>query len=282
MERTRRDYIGILFVLPSLLGFVFFFAAPFFLSIIYSFTRSIGSFNFVGLKNYIDLFNSESFALAFSNTFKFIGAGIPLLVSISLLLAVIFIHLINKSPVAPHFLTANITSMVIPSAAVILFVQVLFERYGVINKAFGGGVITDYLRSEYAFYIILVLFLWKNLSYSMIIFITAIGQIDKSIYEAAELDGANASKKFFYMTVPLIKPTIVFVIIMGIIGIFKMFRESYLLTGDYPHSSIYSLQNFMNNNFYNLNYQRLSAASVLFFLIMSVAVVLMLRVRHEG
>ena len=148
--------------------------------------------------------------------------------------------------------------------------QVLFHYNGAINEvlvALGGGKI-DWLKSDYALIVVVILFLWKNLGYNMILFMAALASIPKDILEVATLESAKPLQTFFYIKIRYLSSTLLFVTIMSLINSFKVFREVYLLTGDYPYDSIYTLQHFMNNKFRSLDYQTLSAAAILMALVM--------------
>ena len=120
--------------------------------------------------------------------------------------------------------------------------------------------------------VIVVLFLWKNLGYNMILFMTALASVPKDILEVARLESANSIQTFFYIKLRYLSSTIMFVTIMSLINSFKIFREIYLLTTDYPYDTIYMLQHYMNNKFRNLDYQALSAAAILMSLVMIVII----------
>ncbi|MDE5746933.1 MAG: sugar ABC transporter permease, partial [Acetatifactor sp.] len=166
--------------------------------------------------------------------------------------------------------------MMVPVASVVLIWQVLFHYNGVINDiiaVFGADPI-DWLKSlkGEGRIVLTILFLWKNLGYNMILFMAALSSIPKDILEVARLESATALQTFFYVKIRYLSSTILFVTIMSLINSFKVFREIYLLTGDYPVDSIYMLQTFMNNTFRNLDYQKLSSAAVLMSLAMVVII----------
>ena len=102
----------------------------------------------------------------------------------------------------------------------------------------------------------------------MILFMAALNDIPKELLEVADLDGAGALQKFFYIKLRYLSPAIFFVALMSLVNSFKVFREIYLLTGDHPVETLYMLQHFMNNTFKSLDYQKLSAAAVLMFIAM--------------
>ena len=138
-------------------------------------------------------------------------------------------------------------------------------------KLFEDGRI-DWLKSDHSQFVILVLFLWKNLGYNMVLFLAALNSIDEEILEAAKMDGANAIVRFFAIKMHFLAPTLFFVAIMSLINSFKIFREVYLLTGDHPYANLYMLQHFMNNAFTNLDYSKLSAGAIIMCVFMIVIV----------
>jgi multiple sugar transport system permease protein len=110
-----------------------------------------------------------------------------------------------------------------------------------------------------------------------------LNSIPREYYESAEIDGAGKFICFRYITLPFLVPTGFFVFIISIINSFKVFREAFLLGGSYPHFDLYMLQHFINNNFSNLNYQRLSTAAFLMLVIIVALTVILYRAenRHE-
>jgi multiple sugar transport system permease protein len=140
----------------------------------------------------------------------------------------------------------------------------VFGLNGVINGIFFPEAPMNWLDSEVARAIITFIYIWKNAGYNTVLFLAGLKFIPKDYYEYASIEGAGALRKFTFITLPYLTPTIFLVFIMSIINSFKAFREIYLICGEYPHQSIYMLQHFMNNQFAALNYQRLvSAAYVL-------------------
>ncbi len=118
----------------------------------------------------------------------------------------------------------------------------------------------------------MLLFLWKNLGYNMVLFLAALNNIDEEILESAQMDGAGPLTRFFAIKMYFLAPTIFFVMIMSLINSFKIFREVYLLTGDHPYTNLYMLQHFMNNAFKNLEYSKLSAGAIIMCVVMIVIV----------
>ncbi|MBR6222939.1 MAG: sugar ABC transporter permease [Lachnospiraceae bacterium] len=259
------------FLAPSLIGLMIFFILPFFVIIYYSGIDNIVNAEFVGLDNFTALLHNSAFLDAAKNTATFSAIAVPLAVVISLIMAVI---LEKEIPMRSQFRTFFLSPMMVPVASVVLIWQVLFDHHGVINEVvnFFGGTATDWLESDYSQLVIVILFLWKNLGYNMILFMSALNAIPKDVLEVATLDSASVLQQFRYIKLRYLSSTILFVAIMSLINSFKVFREVYLLTGDYPYDKLYMLQHFMNNTFQSLNYQKLSAAAIIMALVMCVVI----------
>lgn len=271
LKREKRS--SGLFLAPSFLGVMTFFVVPFIVIIYYAMVDNPISREFVFLDNFKNIINNAAFRSAVSNTVKFAGMSVPLAVVLSLLLAIL---LESKIPFKSQFRTFFLSPMMVPVASVVLIWQVLFHYNGVVNDmiaVFGADPI-DWLKSlkGEGRIVLTILFLWKNLGYNMILFMAALSSIPKDILEVARLESATALQTFFYVKIRYLSSTILFVTIMSLINSFKVFREIYLLTGDYPVDSIYMLQTFMNNTFRNLDYQKLSSAAVLMSLAMVVII----------
>jgi multiple sugar transport system permease protein len=173
--------------------------------------------------------------------------------------------------------------MMVPIASVVLVWQVVFHYNGTLNvflSLFGVDKI-DWLKSEYCLLVIIVLFLWKNLGYNMILFMAALSNIPKELLEVADVEGASAAYKFFRIKLRYLSPTVLFVTILSLINSFKVFREVYLLTGDYPYEGLYMLQHFMNNTFKSLDYQKLSSAAVVMAIAMVIIIALLFVVEDK-
>lgn len=267
-KRLRKQKIGSgLYLAPSLIGVLTFFVIPFIVVIYYSMVDNPISGNFVFLDNFKKVIANAAFAKAVSNTFKFSAIAVPLAVVLSLILAIV---LESKIPFRTHFRTFFLSPMMVPVASIVLIWQVLFDYNGAINDVLVtlGGPKIDWIKSEYSHVIIIILFLWKNLGYNMILFMSALASIPKDILEVAKLESATPLQTFFFIKIRYLSSTVLFVTIMSLISSFKVFREIYLLTGDHPYDSIYMLQHFMNNTFASLDYQKLSAAAILMSIVM--------------
>lgn len=261
MRRTRW------FFMPSLVGVSVFFLVPFLVVIYYSLVDNPVSGNFVGLSNFIALLRNMAFRRAAVNTATFSLIAVPLAVILPLLIAIL---LMQKIPMKSLFRTVLISPLMVPIASIVLIWEVLFHNNGVVNEWIItlGGTAIDWFKSDFSQLTIVILYLWKNVGYNMILFMAALAGIPKDITEAAALDGASGLQTFFRIKVPYLSSTILFVTILSVINSFKVFREVYLLTGDYPYDSLYLLQHFMNNMFKSLDYQKLSSAAILMGIVM--------------
>ena len=259
------------FLAPSILGVILFFIAPFFVVIYYSGIDGVVTANPVGFQNYTNVLSNSAFKNAATNTMMFSLLSVPLAIVLSLLLSLI---LEKNVPAKSMFRTFFLSPLMVPTASVVLIWQVLFDNHGVINEVvkFFGQNPVDWIKSDYSRWVVVILFLWKNLGYNMVLFMAAIASVPKDILEVARLDGAGEWKQFWYIKFRYITPTIFFVGIMSLINSFKVFREVYLLAGDYPYDKLYMLQHFMNNTFRNLDYQKLSAAAIIMCLVMIVII----------
>ncbi|SEF51113.1 multiple sugar transport system permease protein [Butyrivibrio sp. Su6] len=278
-SNERKSLISWLFLAPSLLGVMLFFVAPFGVVIYYSLINNPIQKNFVGFANYINVWNNGAFKLAGINTFKFSLVAVPLAVLLSLFLAAV---MEARIPFKSYFRSFFLSPLMVPTASVVLIWQVMFHYNGLINNftAVFGVDKVDWLKSDKAQVVIIALFLWKNLGYNMILFMSALASIPKELLEVASLENASKFQVFWLIKVRYMSSSILFVTIMSLINSFKVFREIYLMTGDYPVDSLYMLQHFMNNTFASLDYQKLSAAAIIMFIVVTGLVYIMYAVEN--
>lgn len=278
-SNERKSLASWLFLAPSLLGVMLFFVAPFGVVIYYSLINNPIQKNFVGFANYINVWNNGAFKLAGINTFKFSLVAVPLAVLLSLFLAAV---MESRIPFKSYFRSFFLSPLMVPTASVVLIWQVMFHYNGLINNftAIFGADKVDWLKSDKAQVVIIALFLWKNLGYNMILFMSALASIPKELLEVASLENASKFQVFWLIKVRYMSSSILFVTIMSLINSFKVFREIYLMTGDYPVDSLYMLQHFMNNTFASLDYQKLSAAAIIMFIVVTGLVYIMYAVEN--
>ena len=265
------------FLGPSLLGVLVFFIVPFGVVVYYSLIRSNLNPEFVFLDNFKALLHNSSFITAAKNTAFFSAVAVPLAVILGLALALL---LEARIPLKSQFRTFFLSPMMVPVASVVLIWQVIFNNNGVLNSLITslGGNTVDWLNSDYGPLVVITLFLWKNLGYNMILFMSALANIPRELLEVADVEGASPLYKFFAIKLRYLSPTVLFVAILSLINSFKVFREVYLLTGNYPYESLYTLQHFMNNTFASLDFQKLSAAAVLMAVVMVVIIAVLFKI----
>lgn len=235
--------------LPLIALFLLFYIVPLAGSLRYSFTESAFSARFVGLKNYIETISNRNFRLSVKNTAQLLVIGVPLLIGISLLLALLMQRAGERLEVLRCLL---VLPMLLPSAAV----ADVFGKMG----AYGARLP------------VIMIYIWKNAGFLMILFLAAFSMIPREIYEAAALDGAGRARMFFSFTLPLIVPSLLFAVLLAMAYNLRLFREAYLLYGAYPAAEMYLTQHYMNNHFEKLNYQKLTTAASLFFAALFVVV----------
>lgn len=232
------------------------------MGVYYSFMDSSVDSQFVGLDNYRELFASESFHKAAANTFYFTAVSVPVMIGLSLGLAM----LLNQNLYIRNWLrTAYVLPLVVPVASIILIWQILLDWNGSLNAwlSYFGFERVDWMKTDAARTVVIVVYLWKNIGYNIILFLAGLQQIPKDYYETAQIEGAGRFRQFGSITLVYLTPTMFFVIIMSIINSFKVFRETYLIAGDYPHDSIYMMQHYMNNMFMSVDIQKLTAAATM-------------------
>lgn len=278
--KKKETIMALILIAPSVIGLLIFYIIPFIWMIIYSFFDSPINGKFVGIQNYIGLLGNNAYKQAVANTAIFTGISVPLIIILSLLLSM----LLNKKIRFSHeFRTAFIVPLVVPVASVIIFFELLFDYRGFLNRIldFFNIAPIDWMNSSYAMIAVITIYIWKNVGYNIILFLAGLQGIPKEYYEAASIDGAGPAAKFFHITLVYLMPTTFFVIIISIINSFKVFREVYLLAGDYPHQSIYMLQHYMNNAFRKLDYHKLVTSAILMTLVIYIFVFILFKVQKR-
>ncbi|MBR5445590.1 MAG: sugar ABC transporter permease [Clostridia bacterium] len=271
-NRDRQEKVFTMpYMLLSIGGVLTFYIIPFAVVIYYALIDNTTNGQFVGIENFIKLFDNNAFRLALKNTGIFSLTAVPFAVVLSLGLAVL---LEQNLPGKSVFRTMFLSPMIVPAASVILIWQVLFDYNGVINDIIVrlGADPVEWMKSEFGYIVVVLLFLWKNIGYNMIMFMSALAAVPVGILEVAMLDGCDHVQRFFRIKLRYLASTISYVTIMSLINSFKVFREVYLLTGDYPYDTMYTLQHFMNNTFRNFDYQKLSSAAIVLSLIMIIII----------
>jgi len=265
LKVRKENAVAFSFLIPSLAGVALFYVIPFFMSLRYATTDRNG--NFIGIANFVNLFNSEAFRLASWNTLRFMAVAIPLSIAIPLLLACLLFNIKGMG----WLKTILMSPLVIPTASTAFFFQSLFMSNGFVSRLL--NVNTDWLQTDHAFTIAVGLYIWKNLGFNLVLALAARANIPKDYYEWAAVEGMGKIRMFFKITVVYLVPGLFIMFVMSFINSFRIYRELYMLSGSYPHQSIYMLQHYMNNQFMWLNRQNLtSSAFVITFVIAALMV----------
>lgn len=267
-----------LFVSPYIIHFIVFIAFPVIFSIVLTFNKwnIISPMEYVGLSNYIRLFNDQFFFKSLINTLIFLVIHIPLQIIIALFLA----EILNQKIKFRGFFRAAFFLPVVVSGVVvtILWQQLYGYDTGLINRiltSIGFAKIGWLVEPKIAMPSIAIMATWKNVGLYIILFLVGLQTVPQHYYEAADLEGANHWQKFFKITLPMINPTIFMVVILSTIGGFSLFIEPYIMTGGGPLNSTLSAVLYIYKQgffFYHMGY---SATLGFFFafLIMIVVVI---------
>jgi multiple sugar transport system permease protein len=275
----KQNLVGWSFALPFVAMFVVFMAGPILISFVTSFTdlrvtdiRHPFGVNFVGLRNYSDVFGDPKFRKAAVNTGIFVFVGVPLTMSLGLMAAVA----LNQGVVKFRrvfrlgFYLPVVTSIV---AIAVVWRLLLGADTGLINGLLdtvgidGPAWLTD---TKYALPSLIVMAAWKNLGFSMIVFLAGLQSIPVDLYEAAAVDGAKRWQPFRYITLPLLRPTILFVAVITSIGYLQFFEEPFVMTQGGPLDATLSVSYHAYNQFSFGNYGYTAAVSYVLFVAIAV------------
>ncbi len=260
--------IGVFFLLPVIAAFVL-SVTDFDLYALYD--RSV--VRFVGLDNYSNLISNPDFARALRNTFYFVLVGGPLSIAASLGAALLLSA--KLAPYKSFFRTVYFAPVVTTLVAVaVVWRYMLNTRYGLLNYALGGlGVApVDWLGDPaWAMPAIIIMAVWKNFGYNMVIFVAGLQTIPEELYEAAELDGAKPWHRFRHVTLPMLRPTLIFVSVITLIGYFQLFAEPYVMTQGGPNKSTQSIVLLMYEE--GFRWWRMGNAAAIAFVLFAIMLV---------
>ncbi len=278
LRRSKYQPIAFLFLLPAVLILAVFLFIP----IVASFIASMTNWNmygvndwskivFVGLENYAGLFGDPVFLAGLRNTLVFAFIGVPISVALSLAMALALNARILRAKA--FFRVAYFIPVITTMVAVAIIWRWLYNpEFGLFNLALGylGLPAQSWLSNRWlALPSLILMAVWKGFGYNTIIFVAALQSIPDSLYESIALDGANTRQEFWYITLPMLRNTAFFVIVMTTIGYLQFFAEPYIMTGGGPLNSTMSVVLYMYQQgfkFYNLGYAS-AMAYILFGLI---------------
>ncbi len=266
-------YIWVTFLLPSFLGVAVFILVPFLDVVRRSFLTAVTQ-EWAGIRNYQVIFENQAFRLALYNTLRFTVVCLPLLIGLGLLVAVMLSRLKKIQFIKSLFLFP----LAMPAATVVLFWKMLFSKQGFFNgMLLSMGLLpegqVDYMGTGASFWVLVFSYLWKNLGYTIVLWLVGIFAVPASLSEAARVDGASEWQCFQKVIFPNLKGSLYTITVLSFLNSFKVFREAYLVAGSYPHESMYLLQHLFNNWFVNLELDKMAASAVcvglvLFFMIL--------------
>lgn len=253
----------LIFLIPGLSLLVIFYFVPFFTGIHYSLMGGIKMSSYIGVANYRALWQNKMFLLGLKNTLVFSGICVPLLWGMAYIFS-LFLQSIH--PKGSLFRLIALMPYMVPSAAMILIWLIVFDYGGWINyllQAFGMNRVL-WLESSALRFPVIVMFIWKNIGFCIVLFLTALQTVPQSLYEYAMLEGAGFLTRALKISLPQILPSAFLIFVIAWINAFRIFKEVYVIAGAYPDPSAYTLQHYMNNMFARLNYPMVTAAAYSF------------------
>ncbi|MCJ8008833.1 carbohydrate ABC transporter permease [Lederbergia wuyishanensis] len=285
-NKLRNNAIGWSFVLFAAILIVLFYFYPMVQAFILSFKSGMGSnLDFVGLDNYTRLFKDPTFIAALKNTFIYLIVQVPIMIVLALILSV----LLNdpKLKFKGFFRTAIFLPAVTSLVAYSIIFKYLFGMDGIINQFLMGVSLiskpipwlTDPLLAKIT---IIIAITWRWTGYNMIFYLSGLQNVDQSIYEAAKIDGANAFQMFTKITIPVLKPIILFTSITSTIGTLQIFDEIMNITKGGPGNSTVSISQYIYNLSFKYSPDFGYAAAVSFVIVILIVIFSSLQFKAAG
>ena len=275
------NIVAYVFILPALLGTIIFILIPVLCSFGLSFTKwdLLNPIQFIGLENYGEIFTEKLFFKIFINTVVFAFTTSTFGVIIPLILAAILNNKIRGSEI---FKTAYFLPFITPMVVVGIIWQWIFDpNIGLLNKFLNINIEWLYDK-DWAMPALILVSIWKLIGYNMIIFLSSLSGVSNSIFEAAKIDGASPLKTFIYVTIPVLSPSIFFVVIITAISSFQVFDLIYLMTQGGPFDStnvlVYAIY---KNAFEYFNVGKASAIAYVLFIIILVLTLIQWNLRKK-
>ncbi|MEN1988230.1 carbohydrate ABC transporter permease [Paenibacillus hubeiensis] len=275
-----------LFILPWIIGFITFFMIPFGTSVFYAFTdaRLPGAtqYNFVGFDNFMRMMDDPVFFKSLLNTLYFVGFGVPIVTAGMLGLAMLLNF--NVRGIA-LFRTFFYLPTLVPIVATVIIWRLVFNsEFGILNGVLGalGMGKVDWIGGEHTIKpVIIMLQVWISGS-GVLIFLAALKNVPKHLYEAAAIDGARGVRRFFHITLPMISPSILFVIIIQTMYNFQMFTEALLLSKGGPNYAAYTfVYNIYKSAFTDLKFSMAMSQSIFLFALISLATLILMKISNR-
>ena len=261
--RRKKRMAGWCFVLPGFAGVLLFYLIPFLDVVRRSFVTAVTQ-EWAGINNYRNVFENQAFRLAIHNTVRFTAVCLPLLIGLGLFLAAFLSRLKQIQFIKSLYLFP----LAMPAATVVLIWKMLFSKQGFLNGALilpgvlPEGTLLDFMGTGASFWVLVFSYVWKNLGYTMVLWLAGIFAVPYDMSEAARVDGASERQVFWKVIFPNLKSSLYTITVLSFLNSFKVFREAYLVAGSYPHEDMYLLQHLFNNWFVNLELDKMAAAAV--------------------
>jgi len=273
--QRKQKIIPYLFLAPNLAIFITYIIVPAVMGAYYSLTSFDGLHDpkFIGLKNYVELFTDDPrFIDALLNTFKYVGVTVPLTFVAALGLAYIVVSIFRGKSFfrASYYWPVMISTIVVG----VMWQWILGDTFGLVNvfrNAIGLEKMQTLTNPTFAWWTTVFVMVWSRAGYYMVMFMGGLLSIPRSLYEAADIDGANRFQQFFRITLPVIKPTCILVLILSTMQIFKVYPMVVTLTGGGPYNATrYIVQHIYETAFeyYEVGYA--SAMSVVMLIVVTI------------
>ena len=282
LAEIQEERAGILFLLPNFIGTTLLIFLPIIITLIMGFSKfnimtGLFGIKFVGFDNFRKILDNERFLVALKNNIIYTFTTVPLTVILALLLAAVLNRSVHwKGMIRTMFFMPYVSSMV----AISVVFNVLFYPYGgPINSILSAIGINNppgwFIDKDWAMTGLIILAVWYQMGYYMIILLAGMQNVPKTLYEAANLDGANSFQAFWYVTVPGVSPTLFFVFVIATINSFKVFDQINIITKGGPgYSTTVLVYEIYRNAFYEYNFGAASAIAWVLLLIVLVITVI--------
>lgn len=279
-KELKQSLTAASFLAPSLLGLILFSAVPVVFSMFISLTdwnyvNGIGNWNFVWFENFKKLWSDEWFRASLCNTFVYTVVTVPIGLFLAVVIAVLIDQFCAKKLAGMLRVTMYMPKIcnIVASAAVWTMLYSTYGPFTQLMKALGWTDPPRFLASyTWALPAIMLMSIWQGLGYHVFLYSASLTSLPKDIYEAADLDGVNGIQRFFYITLPQLKPTTFFLTVTGIISSFKVFGSINVMTHGGPGSSTYTLVYYIYKSaftYYEMGYAS-AVAMVLFAILLCV------------
>ena len=279
-KELKQSLTAASFLAPSLLGLILFSAVPVVFSMFISLTdwnyvNSIGNWNFVWFENFKKLWSDEWFRAALRNTFVYTVVTVPIGLFLAVVIAALIDQFCAKKLAGMLRVTMYMPKIcnIVASAAVWTMLYSTYGPFTQLMKALGWTDPPRFLASyTWALPAVMLMSIWQGLGYHVFLYSASLTSLPKDIYEAADLDGVNGIQRFFYITLPQLKPTTFFLTVTGILSSFKVFGQINVMTHGGPGSSTYTLVYYIYKSaftYYEMGYAS-AVAMVLFAILLCV------------